>query len=249
LSQVGRFKEAKMVLENGILNAYKFHDKFEIGHGEFSLAIQAFLEGDGNALVKHAGEAVQYWGGETATIQTGFTLSILGAGYFLRGDYETARDYAEKGLSTQRELSSDMFNAWCNIFLSFILLNEGDLIRAKECAEDCLKIAREIKARQMEAFSYGVLGCITGKADPYNIDEAQQYIQQEIMISEELKLKPQATIGYLFLGELFADAGRKKEALENLKKAELMYLELKVTPKSYWLKRMQEALAKLESIQ
>jgi len=38
-----------------------------------------------------------------------------------------------------------------------------------------------------------------------------------------------------------------EEARENLKQAEAMYLEMKVTPKSYWLKRTQEALAKLES--
>ena len=51
-------------------------------------------------------------------------------------------------------------------------------------------------------------------------------------------------MGYLFLGELFADAGMKKEAMENLKKAEAMHLEMKVTPKSYWLKPA-DTLAKL----
>jgi hypothetical protein len=34
--------------------------------------------------------------------------------------------------------------------------------------------------------------------------------------------------------------------LENLKKAEAMYLEMKVTPKSHWLTRTQEALRRLD---
>jgi hypothetical protein len=81
---------------------------------------------------------------------------------------------------------------------------------------------------------------------PASIEEAHNQIRHGISILEERKLKPLSAIGYLHLGEFFADAGRKQEALENLKKAESFYLEMKVTPKSYWLKRTQEALAKLE---
>jgi len=44
--------------------------------------------------------------------------------------------------------------------------------------------------------------------------------------------------------ELSADAGRREEALENLKKAEAMGLEMGM---GYWLARTQEALARLES--
>jgi len=54
-------------------------------------------------------------------------------------------------------------------------------------------------------------------------------------------------MGYLLLGEFFVSAGRKEEALENLKKAEALYLEMEVTPKSYWLTRTKDALKKLGS--
>ena len=47
------------------------------------------------------------------------------------------------------------------------------------------------------------------------------------------------------MGELFADAGKKGEALENLKKAEELYQEMKVTPQSHWLARTREALDRL----
>jgi hypothetical protein len=48
--------------------------------------------------------------------------------------------------------------------------------------------------------------------------------------------------GYLCLGEVYADAGRPEEALENLKKAEGMYREMGM---DYWLGKAQEALARL----
>jgi tetratricopeptide (TPR) repeat protein len=84
-----------------------------------------------------------------------------------------------------------------------------------------------------------------GKAEPAHIDEAQRIIQQGISILEEREARSLYAQGYLFLGELFADAGMKKEALESLKKAEAFYIEMKVIPESYWLRRTQEVLAKL----
>jgi len=53
---------------------------------------------------------------------------------------------------------------------------------------------------------------------------------------------------YLFLGELFADAGQRDKAIENPRKADAMYLEMQVIPKSYWLKPTQELLARLEPV-
>jgi hypothetical protein len=77
------------------------------------------------------------------------------------------------------------------------------------------------------------------------MDEAKQTIQRGISMCEELKLKPFSAVGHLLLGELLADAGRKEEAVENLSKTEALFLDMKVTPKSYWLKRTKEALAKM----
>jgi tetratricopeptide (TPR) repeat protein len=124
----------------------------------------------------------------------------------------------------------------------------GDLKRANECAEVSLKLAQEHKIRNLEGIAWILLGSLKGKIDPARIDEAQHQIRKGITIVEELRQKALSAIGYLLSGELFADAGRNEEAQEDLKKAESLYLEMKVTPKSYWLKRTQEALAKLGSV-
>ena len=49
-------------------------------------------------------------------------------------------------------------------------------------------------------------------------------------------------LGYLWLGEVYAESGRREEALENLKKAEGMFREMGM---DYWLGKAQEALARL----
>ena len=59
---------------------------------------------------------------------------------------------------------------------------------------------------------------------------------------EELRVKPWASQGCLFLGELYADTGQKEKALEHLKKAEDMFQEIGM---DYWLTKTQEVLGRL----
>jgi len=45
------------------------------------------------------------------------------------------------------------------------------------------------------------LGSIEGKADPAQMDFAEEHIRQGISISEELKARAVSAQGYLFLGD------------------------------------------------
>ena len=81
-----------------------------------------------------------------------------------------------------------------------------------------------------------------GKAEPPQIDKAREHIFNGIKILENLKLKPFYSQGYLFWGELYADAGQRENAFENLKKAEEMFQEMGM---DYWLSKTQEVLGRL----
>ena len=121
----------------------------------------------------------------------------------------------------------------------------GNLERARELAEEGLRIAQECNAKSSEGWARVLLGCMVEELTPAIIEEAQHQIRHGISIFDEFKLKALSACGYLLLGEFLADAGRKEEALESLKKAEALYQEMEITPQSYWLTRTQEALARL----
>jgi tetratricopeptide (TPR) repeat protein len=243
---LGEFTEGKIVLEKGLRNAWEINDRFITGWGEVSHSVFSYFEGDGDSVVDHAQKAIKCFEDSGAEVQLGMAWSFLGAGYYLHGEYETAREQADKSLSMQEKIGIPFLTAWCLFSLALILRDTGDLMRARESAEKSLKLTQEHKIKNLEGLACMLLGSIKGKMDTVNIDEDQHQIRNGIKIVEELRLRPLSAIGYLLSGELFADAGRKEEALENLKKAESFYLEMKVTPKSYWLKRTREALAKLE---
>jgi tetratricopeptide (TPR) repeat protein len=61
-------------------------------------------------------------------------------------------------------------------------------------------------------------------------------------VLEELGLTYAYGWRYLWIGEAYADAGRRDEALQNLKKAEGMFRDMGM---DYWLSKAQEALSRL----
>ena len=71
------------------------------------------------------------------------------------------------------------------------------------------------------------------------LHKTEEYILKGMKILEELETKPAYAGGYLNRGELYADAGQKEKALENLKKAEAMYQEMGM---DYWLARTKKLL-------
>jgi len=246
LGYLGKFEEGKVVLEMGLENAIELNDRGGLGWVPHMHSLLSYFEGDGDNTVHNAEKGVKAFEEAQFEPAIGIAWSQLGAGYYLLGEYETARDHAEKGLKLQREVGVPSVLPLSYCFLVLIHSALGDLENAKDCAEQALKLSQEFNTKAWEAWAWIVLGSVMGKADPAQIDVGEKHICQGISICEELKTKALSAQGYLSLGELFADAGKKDKAIENLKKAEAMYLEMKLTPRSYWLARTREALDRLE---
>jgi class 3 adenylate cyclase/tetratricopeptide (TPR) repeat protein len=246
LGVLGNFEEGKTVFDKGRRNALEIDDRFGMAilagfHSFFS-----YFEGDGNATVNHAQEATQGFQETAGLFWTGWAYTSLGAGYYVLGEHQKARNHAEDGLKALREVGVSIVLPMSHIQLALIHEALGDLKSAKDCAEEGLRLSHQFETKGYEALAWMALGSIKGKTDRPGIDVAAEHIQQGISIVEGLKATGIHAQGHLFLGELFADAHQRDKAIENLNKAEAMYLEMRVTPKSYWLTRTREALHRLE---
>ena len=246
LAWMGRFKEGTDVIEKGYRNACAINDRFEMGFAQEMCSCITFFAGYGDKTITNAQRAINTL--EEAEISLGLETAwfMLGAGYYIRGEYEKAINAGEKACKLAKELGQPFLVSWSNISLAMTLMTAGDLKRARVLAEEALRIAQECNLKSCEGMARILLGRMVEELTPAIIEEAQQQIRQGISILEGLKLRLLSVCGYLHLGEFFASAGRKEEALESLKKAETLYREMEITPESYWLKRTQEALARLE---
>ena len=204
----------------------------------------SYNEGDGNATVEHSREAINHLE-KAGPMFLGLAESVLAGGYFLLGEHAKARNHAQSGVTAQREAGVPTVLPLSYYCLALIQKASGDLLDAKNSAEEALKLSQQFHATSYEACAWLALGSTRGSADPEQIELAERDIRQGISMAEERKLKASSAQGYLFLGELFARAGKKEGALQNLKKAEAMYREMKVIPQSHWLARAREALGRL----
>jgi myo-inositol-1-phosphate synthase len=80
------------------------------------------------------------------------------------------------------------------------------------------------------AIDRGIVGALNGPSAYFMKSPPTQYTDEEARV----------------LAEEFI-AGESKAILENLKKAEALHVEMKVTPKSHWLSPTREALGRLQS--
>ncbi|HNY15204.1 MAG TPA: AAA family ATPase, partial [Bacteroidales bacterium] len=233
LGYIGRFKEGIDILKNGFLNACEVNDKWMMGFTRMIHGVLLFWAGYGEDVIVHAQEAIKIYKEAEIAIALDIAWQAIEVGYYLCGDYEKAIDAGEKSLKFARESGMPYTLAWCYTSLAMTLRAAGDLKRAREYAGEGLKISQECKCKSCEGFALVHLGCMADEMTPAIIDEAQNQIRSGIAIIEGLKLNSMIAFGYLQLGEFLSGAGRKAEALENLKKAETLYLEMEITPQSY----------------
>ncbi|MCG6536505.1 MAG: hypothetical protein L7F78_17820, partial [Syntrophales bacterium LBB04] len=166
----------------------------------------------------------------------------MGYAHWLTGDSRTALDLSEKGLKIQTDLGLPVYRSWCHWCCSLANFSLGNLEEAKIQADQALQWSFASNEKHFHGISKICLGRVLAKADPEQIEAAVGHIRQGISLLEELGILPWSGLGYLWLGEVYAEAGRKEEARKNLKKAETMFREMGM---DYWLDRTREILGKL----
>jgi len=234
--------EGQAILEKGLRNMSEENDLVTLGLAENLCGYFYINKGDWEPSKDYFAKAIKH--SEEAKWVLGSAMSRSGLGYAcsMLGDSETGKRHAEKGLEIHRDSGIEMFLSLAYLNLSWINLSLGDLKNTRSLAEEALRLSQKNNEKQMEGLSWLLLGTIVGKTEPLKIDKAEEYILKGIEICKELKIKTQYSLGHLYLGELYRNAGEKEKAVDNLKMAEGMFREMGM---DYWLGRAQEGLAAL----
>jgi len=239
---LGAFDEGKPFLEKALENAAKMNDLIALGHVETVYGHFYLVNRDWKPSKEHFEKGIKH--GEEAKFAIVSAMSWSGLGYTcaMLGDPETGKRHAEKGLKIHRDSGVEMFLSLAHYNLCQIYLELGDLKNARSLAKEALRLSQKNNEKSIEGISWLLLGTISDKTEPLQIDKAEECILKGIEICKELGTKPNYAVGYLYLGELYLNGGEKEKAIENLKKAEGMFREMGM---DYWLGKTREGLAGL----
>jgi tetratricopeptide (TPR) repeat protein len=242
LGMLGKYDDALLYCDKGLKNAAHIDDLITLGHLEYHFAFILFTKGDWEQTIAHLRKSVNYLEETKAVFTLSQAWSMLGSASSFVGNHEAARRYADKGLKMHTEAKIEFFLANQYLFSCSVYLNLGDLDNALDHIQTALDLSKKNREILTMGLSHIYLGRVTDKKDPTRWNKAKEFILEGIHILVAQKSKAYYSIGYLFLGELFADIGQKKEALENLELAEQMFKEMGM---DYWLAKTQEILKKL----
>ncbi len=242
LGATGNFAEGERFLEKGLSFARDVNNLLSIAVIEVVYGLFYWFKGDAENQVKHYRSSIDYLEKSQMLIFLGPVWACLGRGYLYSGQSETALQCAEKGLEIHTDLGVPLFLGTIHWTLGEIHLDLGNLEKALVHAEQAVDLSRNNNERHVEAGSRITLGRVIAATDRMKFDEARELMLQGINLLDDLQIRPLYAIGLMYLGELYANAGRKEEALENLKKAEGMFREMGM---DYWVTQTQEVLAGL----
>jgi tetratricopeptide (TPR) repeat protein len=238
---VGDFTKGIALCEKGLQYASELNDNLTLGFCEYMYGALLNLKHDFKPAVTHLLNALSYFAKVKFKAMLGLALSHLIHAYTGLGDLLSAGNYLEKFIEVPY---SDRRNwiSFSNFMLSAYHIASGDTKAAKRCCEEGLRLSRQDKNKFGEGVSLMALGRSLGEVDPSEFKPAIKTIHQGLEILEGLKLKAASFQGYLYLGELYSTLDSKKEANENLQRAQLMCQEMGI---DYWLPKIQHIMAKL----
>ena len=121
-------------------------------------------------------------------------------------------------------------------------LLDGRLADATRIAQDGLAEARQREERGVEGQLLRLLGDIAAHLDRVEVDTAEAYYRQALVLAEELGLRPLIAHCHLGLGALYRRTGKREQAREHLTTATTMYREMGMT---YWLEKAEAEIRSL----
>jgi class 3 adenylate cyclase/tetratricopeptide (TPR) repeat protein len=242
LGYIGRFAQGEEACEKALSLAQEGDNLYSMGYVEFFYGCMFVPKGDGENAVKHLQKSVEYFEKLQAYVVLPVTLSLLGMGYFLRGDPGKALGLLEKGLKMRTYTEVPGFLSLQHLTLSSAHLGLGNLNEAKVHAEQALNLGQTNHEKYCEGLAWLQLGRTAGRMEKSSIEKAEEYVLQGMKILGELETKPAYAQGCLSLGGLYAEAGQKEKALESVKKAEAMFQEMGM---EFWLAQTKKLLETL----
>jgi tetratricopeptide (TPR) repeat protein len=116
-------------------------------------------------------------------------------------------------------------------------LEEARTLAARTCEDFCTH-----QERGREAYALRLLGDIATHRDPPEVEEAEAHYEQDLVLTEELGMRPLQAHCHLGLGTLYAKTGRREQAHAKLAAAIELYHAMQMT---FLLSKAEATLAEV----
>jgi predicted ATPase/class 3 adenylate cyclase len=242
LAITGKFSEGEPFLKNGLSFALDLNDLLSLGMIEQSYGRFYYEKGDAKNMAKHLRSCISYYEKSKFEMLLGVVWGMLGKAYLFLGQTELALQCAQKGLDMHKTVGVSLWLGYRYTMLGEIHFELGDFENALDYCKQAVPLCQKHNEKPEEAVALISLGRVIGLTSSIEFEKARNLILRGTNILQELEQRPRYATGRFYLGELYAHAGQKEEALQNLEQAGTMFQEMGM---DYWLDKTQEVMATL----
>jgi len=160
-----------------------------------------------------------------------FTLAAaVGRAYALTGRVHEGLALVTESVSDAKSRVAALGHAVRVAWLAEAHLAAGEYERAREHAQDALALSRRYKEKGQEAWTLHLLGEITRRREPADLEGAERFYREAMTIAGALGMRPALAHGQLGLGELLSQAGRRDDARTSLAAASALFAGMGLAP-------------------
>jgi tetratricopeptide (TPR) repeat protein len=239
LAELGDFAEGSARGAEAVRIAETVEQPFTLSHAYFGVGFLYLRKGDLHRAIPVLERGLRLCQVANIPVSLPMMASTLGAAYALAGRVAEALPLLEQDTSTRYITGQSL--AVARLGEGYLLA--GRLDEAMKLADRALGLTRAHQERGDQAYALRLLGDITARRQPPELDQAGEYYRQALALAEELGMRPLLAHCHLGLGQLYAKLGRRTEARAELSAAIELYRAMEMT---FWLPRAEAALAEVE---
>ena len=242
-AELGMFAEGRAFGDEGLRIAEAVAHPGSLMIASWGMGLLALRQGDLHRALPLLERAIGICQDADLPAYSPRVAAALGAAYTLGGRVADAVTLLTQATAQIIAMEMGGFQALCGLSLGEPQMLAGRLEEAHAVTERALTLALEQQERSHQAYALRLLGDIATHRDPPQVEEADAYYQQALVLAGELSMRPLVAHCHLGLGQLYGQTGRGEQARAALTAAIDLYRAMDMT---FWLPQAEAALAQVE---
>jgi tetratricopeptide (TPR) repeat protein len=231
--ELGQLREATRHADDGLRIAEEANQAYSLSWALFCLGLLHIRTGEIHGALPVLERGLSHCRATEVPVMLAYHLAMLGYAYALSGRALDGLPLLEQSVesSTFSKTGQHLFPF---LFLTEAYLRAGRVADAVRMGSHGLHLCESRKERGLQAWALHLLGDVASRANPPDVEGAEDRYRQAMALAEGLGMRPLVGHCHLGLGRLLRDRGEVATAAEIFRSIEM----------TYWLRQAEAELAK-----
>jgi tetratricopeptide (TPR) repeat protein len=238
-AHLGKFDKGMTKCREGIEEAAKSDNAFTKSICSLNAGMSLLLRGTWKEAKDYLLSSLDYLEKAKFIQIEGMARAGLGVAETYLGNPKLGKKWVKEGLTMHQNAGIEWQVSNLKGYMGMCCYESGDLNDALRFTNEAFEVAVKNDQISLKGKALIWVGRIAGKLSDETANEAESKINEGLDLLNALDIKPDISMGHLFLGELYAERNQQDQARLHLKEAKGLFKEMGM---DYWLKETERTI-------